>query len=162
MKKRLLLPALFLATAPLLRAQDAPRTVVGSAGDYYENLQFGNLHFTVGELAVSRLQNGLVLSEGFHQGYYELLVSTDDPLPLAWEVSVFPNPTADALHVRTETTTAARATLYDTNGRQLHARALDAGTATFDLTPYPAGSYWLRLHTPDGQQRSFQVHKVVR
>ena len=163
MLTRLFIP-LFLLVAGIATAtaQNAPRTVVGNAGDYYESLQFGNLHFTVGELAVSRLQNGLVLSEGFHQGYYELLVSSEDPQPPAWEVAVYPNPTATTVTVSTASTTAGRAALYDAQGRLLHDRPLQSGSAAFDLSAYPAGSYWLRLQDAAGQRRSFQVQKVVR
>ena len=40
------------------QAQDMPRQVVGNAGDYYQSVLFGNLHWTVGEIAVSRHENG--------------------------------------------------------------------------------------------------------
>ena len=162
MKRLFLFSGLLLISGQLLLAQSAPRTVVGNAGDYYENLQFGNLHFTVGEIAVSNLQNGLVLAEGFHQGYYELLVSTADPLPPDWEISVYPNPTVDAVYVRTERSQVARGYLYDQQGRLLQEQPLAAGQATFQLDHLPSGTYWLSLRDVMGAQRSYQVQKVRR
>ena len=161
MKTRLLFGLLFGLCAFGASAQTTPRTVVGNAGDYYENLQFGNLHFTVGEVAVSNLQNGLVVSEGFHQGYYELLVSTDELPAPDWKVTVFPNPTADAVYVRTERDTPARGYLYDSRGRLLHEQPIAGGQTTFSLDRFPSGSYWLRLHDSLGGQRSFRIQKVA-
>ena len=136
--------------------------MVGNAGDYYDNLQFGNLHFTVGEMAVSRLQNGLVLSEGFHQGYYELLVSTEETRPLNWEVAVFPNPTINELHVRSGRQTDVQGALYDNQGRLLQEQSLTGEQTTFQLQQLPSGTYWLRLRDAQGAQQSFQIQKVRR
>ncbi|MEL6973390.1 MAG: hypothetical protein AAFO02_24740, partial [Bacteroidota bacterium] len=61
-----------------LAAQDLPRTVIGNSGDYYDNLIFGSLHFTVGEIAVAEYGTDVQLGEGFHRSYYDLLVSSED------------------------------------------------------------------------------------
>ena len=151
---------LFLCFGQLL-AQDPPRTVIGNAGDYYENLQFGNLHWTVGEVAVSLHQNGLELAEGFHQAYYELIVSTDDVLP-DWEVNVFPNPTADYLQVKLPESEHVYAQLFGINGQLLISKEDISWETEFDLSDFPAGTYWLKLQDEDGRQRTFQVVKVRR
>jgi len=144
-----------------LSAQDAPRTVIGNAGDYYESLQFGNLHWTVGEVAVSLHQNGTELAEGFHNAYYDLIVSTNDVLP-DWEVNVFPNPTADFLQVKLAESEHVQAQLFDMNGQLLIDKEDLFWETTFDLSQFPAGSYWLKLQDEDGRKRSFQIIKVRR
>lgn len=145
-----------------LSAQNMPRTVVGNAGDYYEALQFGNLHWTVGEVSVSLHQNGLALHEGFHQVYYELVVHTEEVAP-DWEVSIFPNPATDYLRVRfAEGEQAATAQLYGSTGQLLLKRENLQWEEEFDLSNLPAGSYWLRLLSEDGQHQSYKVLKVRR
>lgn len=151
--------ALLLTT---VAAQDMPRTVVGSAGDYYQNILVGNLHWTVGEIAVSHHQNGLELGEGFHQMYYELLVETAEELPEEWEISVYPNPTTDWLKVRfTETETLALK-LFDLQGRLLADWGTIRGEAVLDVELYPEGVYLLQLQSEDGRQRTVKVLKVAR
>lgn len=145
---------------PVLSAQDMPRTVVGSAGDYYQNLLFGNLHWTVGEIAVSNYQNGLELGEGFHQVYYDLLVEVDDPLPAGWEISVYPNPTTDWINLRFPELVKLDANLYTLSGQLLFELNDLSGTATVDLGIYPEGTYLLQLRDEDGRQRTVRVLKM--
>lgn len=163
MKKYMLI---FLGINALLltaaRAQDMPRTVVGSAGDYYQNILVGNLHWTVGEIAVSRYENGLELGEGFHQVYYDLLVQTAEELPEEWAVSVYPNPTTDWLKVRFPETETLYLKLFDTQGRLLADWGAISGEATLDVDLYPEGVYLLQLQAEDGRQRTVKVLKVAR
>ncbi len=143
-------------------AQDMPRTVVGSAGDYYQNILVGNLHWTVGEIAVSRYQNGIELGEGFHQVYYDLLVQSEEELPADWEVNVYPNPTTDWLQVRFPETETLALKLFDLQGRLLADWGEVNGTATLDVDFYPEGTYLLQLQAADGRQRTLKVLKVAR
>lgn len=142
-----------------LPAQSIPHTVVGNAGGYYENLLFGNLHWTVGEVAVSLHQNGPSIGEGFHRAYFELIVSTDD-VTLDWDVKVFPNPTTDFLQIKLAGSEVANAQLFASNGQLLVNKDGLLSEAIFDFTSFPAGTYWLKLQGENGQQRSFQVIKV--
>lgn len=151
--------ALLLTT---VTAQDMPRTVVGSAGDYYQNILVGNLHWTVGEIAVSRYENGLELGEGFHQVYYDLLVQTAEELPEEWEINVYPNPTTDWLEVRFPETETLFLKLFDIQGRLLADWGGISGEATLDVELYPEGVYLLQLQAEDGRQRTVKVLKVAR
>lgn len=143
-----------------LAAQDMPRTVIGSAGDYYQSIQVGNLHWTVGEIAVSRHQNGLELGEGFHHGYYDLLVKIDDPLPADWEVSVYPNPTTDWVKLRFPEEEELNAQLFDANGKLLFQDTGLSAETILDMAFYPEGVYFLRLSDENNRQHSVQIMKV--
>lgn len=154
--------ALLLTLSSPLASQNMPRTVIGNAGDYYEALQFGNLHWTVGEVAVSLHQNGLELHEGFHQVYYELVVYTEEATP-NWNVNVFPNPTSDFLRVRLgEEAQVVNAQLFNNTGQLLVKRENLRWEEEFDLSNFPAGNYWLRLLAADGQQQAYKVIKMRR
>lgn len=153
---------LLMILASPLAAQNMPRTVVGNAGDYYEALQFGNLHWTVGEVAVSLHQNGLELHEGFHQVYYELIVHTEEIAP-NWEVSIYPNPTTDFLQLKfAEGEQAASAQVFGSTGQLLINRENLQWEEEFDLRDFPAGSYWIRLLAADGRQQTYKVIKMRR
>lgn len=113
-----LLCVVFLFSAFLfsLTAQDISRSVIANNGSFYSNLIFGDLHFTVGEIAISQLENDLKLDEGFHHSYYELVVDTKEILPHDWQVSVFPNPTSDHIQVNLSNHANTQLFLYNNIG----------------------------------------------
>lgn len=143
-----------------LKAQDMPRTVIGSNGDYYDNLLFGSLHFTVGEVAVARYQNGLELGEGFHRAYHDLLVENKEILPLDWAVNVYPNPTTERIRITLPSTAVAEAQLYNQLGQLVHQQTDILSESELDMSQLPAGTYLLRLWDETGRQGTFQVLKV--
>jgi hypothetical protein len=143
-------------------AQDMPRTVIGSAGAYFDNLLFGDLHFTVGEIAVGRYLNGMELAEGFHRVYYDVAVSSADPLPEDWQVKLYPNPATERLILELSDSQPVAAQLFSNSGQMLLNQAGISQHAEFDLSQLPAGVYWLRLRGEDGRQGAFQVHKIKR
>ncbi|WP_367390853.1 T9SS type A sorting domain-containing protein [Lewinella sp. LCG006] len=149
-----------LLSAGALSAQDIPRTVVGNAGDYYDNLIFGSLHFTVGEVAVARYQNGLELGEGFHRAYYDLLVKNEELLPLDWAVNIYPNPTTESIRIALPDLAPTQAALYNTNGQLLWQETIVTPLQVVDLAAYPAGTYLLRLADEEGRTGTFQVLKI--
>lgn len=144
-----------------LSAQSISRQVVGSSGDYYTNAVFGDLHFTVGEVAVAQLQNEAEISEGFHRTYYQLLVYSEEPHSDAWDVQVFPNPTANLINIRLHTAQPnARYTLYNAMGQQIATGVLELYETQLDMTAFAAGAYWLTLFDKNNQQESFQIQKI--
>lgn len=82
----------------------------------------------------------------------------DLPAPPRWHV--FPNPTADWLHLRADSppATPLQVELYDLYGRRLHALRLSRPENRLDLRSLPAGQYWLRLR--QGPQEEW--HAVQR
>lgn len=158
----LLAVILVLLSLPVFsNAQDMPRTVVGSAGDYYDNLQFGTIHFTVGEVAVDRYTNATMeLGEGFHRAYYELIVNSEDMLPTDWQVGIYPNPTTEEIRLQLPTDEPVTAQLYNAAGQLLFTQEELQNQSALDLRSLPAGTYILRLLDSTGRQGSFQVLKI--
>lgn len=158
-KSYLLGLTLLLGSFSLL-AQDLPRTVIGNSGDYYDNLLFGSLHFTVGEIAVAQYDSEIQLGEGFHRVYYDLLVSAEDILPVNWEVNIYPNPTVDQVQIQLPTEHRVQALLYNSNGQLIGQREDIMYQSTIDFSRLPAGSYHLQLRDEIGRQGSFQILKL--
>lgn len=154
--------AALLGFSPPTVAQEAARTVTGNAGDYYTNLQFGDLHWTVGEVAVSRFQSGISLAEGFHRMYFELVVETQEVQPEDWQVRLFPNPTAAYLQAEWPSGQPVSAQLLSATGQPLkQINELYPG-APIDLTRLPAGTYFLQLEGGAHQRGTFRVLKINR
>lgn len=153
--------ALILSTVTIdLHGQDISRSVVGNNGSYYSNLIFGDLHFTVGEIAVSQFENDITLEEGFHHSYYELVVDTKEIVPLEWAVKVYPNPTSEYIHIDLPNAAETQLFLYNSLGQLIIEKRFQTPTQDVDLNNLPAGTYWLRLSDDEGKQGSFQVQKI--
>ncbi|MEM9928590.1 MAG: T9SS type A sorting domain-containing protein [Bacteroidota bacterium] len=153
----------FLFLAWQLPAQDLPRTVVGSAGAFHDNLLFGDLHFTVGEVSVARYDtaNG-ELDEGFHRGYFDLVVRADEQLPPDWDVTIYPNPTTQYLQFRLPDEGSVHVQLFNSLGQLIQEIPATEFTRQMDLRAIPAGAYWLRMLDAEGRTASYQIQKMDR
>ena len=145
-------------------AQSLSSTVIGSTGTLFENEDFGNLNFTLGEVAVAYLEtdDGHTLGEGFHRLYYDLVVSTKDILPEDWAVRVFPNPTSGRLVLDTDNQKIRVAELYNQLGQRLTERQINEVQTEFDFSKLSVGAYYLRVLDTEGRSQTFKVMKIGR
>jgi|AntRauTorckE5430_2_1112549.scaffolds.fasta_scaffold01642_2 hypothetical protein len=156
----LLFPFLLFTLAPSLSGQELSHSVVGSAGSYFSALNAGNIHWTVGEIAVTRTENGLVLERGFHHGLYELLATSSWTAPeITLGISVFPNPTAADVSLTGDWLPLDRIRITDLLGRTLSDRELTLERAEVSLANRPAGTYLLTV-TRAG--RPLKTLRVIR
>lgn len=164
---RFLLPALLACLSPILsQAQelDLFNQVLGAAGK--SAVRAGRYYaYTIGEPVILTLEGSTMdLTQGFHQPDLGLSVATHD-LDLAdWQIEVFPNPTADFLHVRynaTDRSDRLEAVVYDVLGRLVLDRVpLDRPDGSrLDCTFWQAGVYFLQLRDP-ATQGAFTVRFV--
>lgn len=143
-----------------LTAQEMTRTVVGSAGGYYTDVNAGNLHWTVGEIATSYFENGTSLAEGFHQTYVDLVVTAIFEAPeLDLSLDVYPNPTVGRLTLAGDWLSGDRVQIVDLTGRRLVEKELLPEREEFQLQNYPAGTYLLTIVREGKPLKSFRVIK---
>lgn len=169
MSLRFVIRALILAAVlspgqpTALLAQEVERSVVGNAGEAFTDPAFGTLNFTVGEVAAENLAVAAgSLAQGFHRGNFRLVVSTRNNRLPEWEVVVYPNPTTDELHLRTDAPGTLSAELFSTAGQLLLRQPDLSAGQRIDVARLPAGTYWLRLRAGDGRTGTFQVQKISR
>lgn len=142
----------------LLSAQELSRSVVGSAGSYFSAVNVGNIHFTVGEIAVTRTSNGLTLERGFHHGIYELLSTAVWSAPeVNLALTVFPNPTADQVNLTGDWQLNDQLRVTDLLGRPLLEQQLPLERAEISLRTYPAGTYFLTILREGRPLKSMRV-----
>ncbi|MEM6769762.1 MAG: T9SS type A sorting domain-containing protein [Bacteroidota bacterium] len=146
--------------AQTLSAHELTRSVVGSAGSYYSAVNVGNIHWTVGEIAVDRTVNGIVLERGFHHGLYELLSTSVWTAPeIELNVTVFPNPTADRVTLTGDWNLEDRLVVRDLLGRQVADQMLQPERSELALGQFPAGTYLLTIVRSG---RPLQSMRVIR
>lgn len=85
--------------------------------------------------------------------------STEDIVEVSetTEVKVYPNPTVNTVNVEAEQ--MSHVEIYDNEGRVLQNRdTYDASHVTLDLSYYPSGIYYIRVHTPN----RITIQKVIK
>lgn len=109
--------------------------------------------YTVGEPVITTLTgNTRKLTQGFHQPELCKVVSTNDLDLAAWNIEVFPNPTADALTVRFSHEKGAqlRANVFNSLGQvMLSDQSLNQPSGSgVDCASWQPGVYILQLQDP--------------
>lgn len=131
--------------AQTISAQGLDRSVVGSAGSYFSDNTI-NLHWTLGEVAVDRTQNGIILERGFHHGHFDLLSTAIWTAPeVQLKVTAFPNPTVDRITLTGDWQAEDQLVIHDLLGRQLATRPLPPQRAEIALGRFPEGTYLLSI-----------------
>lgn len=143
-----------------INSQTLSRSVIGSTGTYYENLIVGEVHFTVGEVAVVRLQNGTELDEGFHSAIYEFFVSTYEFTVPEWTVNVYPNPTNDYLIIALSDGETVDALLFNEQGQQVLSWNQLSDQKQLPLDHLASGNYFLKLRDKENRFKTFKILKV--
>lgn len=157
---RLLLLICTCVLAPMLSAQELTRSVVGSAGSYHSAVNVGNIHWTVGEIAIDHTQNGIILERGFHHGLYELLSTSVWTAPeVQLNVTLFPNPTVDRVTLTGDWNVDDRLVVHDLLGRQILDKELPPERSELALGQFPTGTYLLTI-VRNG--RPLQSMRVIR
>ena len=86
-------------------------------------------------------------------------MAVNDPTA-AFQVSVFPNPTAGTVSIEAgEPGVLTALSLFDAGGRLLALRQ-SLPQHTLDLSGYPAGTYYLQLQAKD--QNATQTFKIIK
>ena len=143
-------------------AQSIGRSVVGAAGETDQHPNFGSLHWTVGELSVETIQQTPIrLTQGFHQTYYNLIVSEESPEKPDWALKLFPNPTTELVMLETTYSGDLQVSIFNMNGQVLYTQKISGGGSnTFDLKDYPAGTYLLSVRDADQNIQTFKILKI--
>ncbi|WP_173021392.1 T9SS type A sorting domain-containing protein [Lewinella sp. W8] len=157
-RKTIVLHGLLLAMALPLSAQvSLERQVVGSLGGYSTSATI-QLSATVGEPAVTTLENAtIILLQGFQQPEPEDLTGTEYVSELLEDLSVFPNPAQGQFWVSFATEESVHSVsleAVDLTGRTILRRAQVpriSGPIPVSTRAWPAGIYLVRLRAPSGQ-----------
>lgn len=145
-----------------LFSQSISRTVIGSAGDYFEKRDF-NISWTIGEVMTETFESGAqIVTQGFHQSLLTVTSVTDNDLDIA--VKVFPNPTVAQLNIEFDGTFEPMfLELVELNGRKLITRASSAKSPVnqIDMSGYASGTYFLQFKSESNRLiKSFKIVKT--
>ena len=143
----------------MLSAQSISHSVIGTAGGLHIDDTGNNIHWTVGEVAVERYDNGIALWQGFHQMYYDVYLTPVWETPTAIELKIFPNPTSGWLRLENDSGQELDIVFSNLLGQILLRSPLSAYQTDFDLSNYPDGLYQLAVYQKARLVKSFKINK---
>ena len=152
MKRKLSLAALLLVTIPAF-VQQKQSEVVASAGGFGEKDGY-SVSFTIGEPVTGTLaKDGLVLVQGFQQGYTGGVTAINENLADILEANIYPNPVNSKLFVALSNEPEGECIVrcFDMTGRLVDESNFDGSTRlTMDVDELPQGAYFVKVYV-DGK-----------
>lgn len=154
--KSIVLCVLLLSGLSVCAQLSLERQVIANGG---KTLTSGTLsqEFTLGEVSITAASSSVyLLTQGFQQGNPAPPTSIA-PLLEAGAITLYPQPTRDALFIRLNTSypTALQVDVYDMLGRTLlrdHSLlGPEEKTAQLPVSAWKSGTYYLRLKTATGE-----------
>lgn len=75
------------------------------------------------------------------------------------EISIYPNPAKETLHIRQKSNAFDTATMYDVQGKKVNRYALENRLSTIDIKAFTPGLYFLVLESESGKR---EIQKFVK
>ena len=154
-----LLTGLYIGVVTPVCSQSLAQNVVGNAGVFHST-GLGNLHWTIGEVVIERFENEIELAQGFHQLYYDFIITSDESHEVNNRLSVFPNPTSGELRLEMEWDGLAVIKLTNAQGALCQQSNIYSKTTNLDLLKYPGGMYFLTIFKDGKLQKTFKIIKL--
>lgn len=143
-------------------AQTLERTVVSSGGDQ-KKASGMEISFTVGEPAITTVKKSeIVVTQGFQQPTEE--ATSLKPLTVErFQISMFPNPSQDAVYIKSEKAGSFDLVVYDARGRMVHTQFVDLkenGEQLINIEDWSVGQYHFQF--VDKQNNTSTDFKVLK
>jgi hypothetical protein len=134
--------------------------LVSTAGDFFQN-NSGSLSFSIGELAIETFSTAsIILTQGFHQTNL-VAVSIKEMPGLDYEITVYPNPVQDfvTLKIPKEKLVGKQFKLYDTNGKLLQIKLIEATETEISFSKLAPATYFLKVGEGEKEIKTFKMVK---
>jgi hypothetical protein len=152
MKSRIIF--MFIITfAPQLFGQSIERYVISTCGGSYSNGSSLAMDYTTGEFAITTISNvSNILTQGFHQPFFNNYASVPEVQDNNLQVILFPNPAIDHLSIAISHASKqnCRVIIYDMLGQLVKDEYSVAGidgnfNMDIDLKTISTGNYFVRI-----------------
>lgn len=134
--------------------------VVATAGGSHstENLQ---VSWTLGELSIHTISNDeLILTQGFHQTKYSIIVVEDDNDDI--ELTIYPNPTRDNIYllIKSELDFSDwKFVLYDLKGAIIQTSSIQSDRTQISMRNLAPAGYILKVMDKSKSIKTFKIIK---
>lgn len=154
-KKTITIVAFLLQGLVALHAQEAVTTTGGEATG-----TGGTASYTVGQVTYTTQTgaNGSV-AQGVQQPYEISVAVGLNETAINLELSVYPNPTADFLILKSEEAESLTYQLIDMQGKMIETKKVTANTTTIEMDKLANATYFLRVTKNNNSVKTFKIIK---
>lgn len=145
------------------------RSVLGSSGSSEENNQSTGfkIEWSLGELVTTEISsNDLIITQGFHQAYFDFAVNTREPAQTLEYFTIYPNPVGEVLFISPENDFSGEVqiSIFDVSGKKVLERKnwMHQGEQiSIDVHNLSSGLYLISL-LPANIEKSLQQFKLIK
>lgn len=131
--------------------------LVSNSGGSFSNEGY-HIDFSVGEIAIEQLGNGIILTQGFHQGDLSILTNIKE---IDFISKIYPNPTLSFFTVEFDSPQNVIAFLSDQNGKLIFQKEIkNKSIQSFDVSMLAQGSYQFVVIDKNNKRSSFTLNKL--
>ena len=140
-----------------LLAQSNDLQVISTSGSSftYENYI---VEYTLGELAIENIGNGIILTQGFHQG--KLAIQTEIK-EIDFKINLFPNPAHTHFKVEFTSPKTFDIIFTDINGKIItREKIVNQSSKYFDISNLAQGIYTFTIIDSTSKQATYKIKKI--
>ena len=138
-------------------AQSNDQQVISSCGTSFFNDEY-IMESTLGETVISTIENGNILTQGFHQANLKI-TSVSELTDI--ELKLYPNPTIGLFTVEFGKNQNLNIDLSSLNGKTIFSETIEnQNKKTFDISQLTQGIYILKVTNTNNQQSVYKINKL--
>ena len=138
-------------------AQNNDQQVISSIGTSYSNNEY-IMESTLGETVISTIENGNILTQGFHQTTLKI-TSVSELSDI--ELKLYPNPTIGLFTIEFGKNQSLNIDLSSLNGKTIFSETIEnQNKKIFDISQLTQGIYILKVTNTNNQQSVYKINKI--
>ena len=140
-----------------LLAQSNDLQIVSTAGASftYENYI---VEYTLGELAIDNIGNGIILTQGFHQGKLAIQIDIKE---IDFKINLFPNPAHTHFKVEFNSPKTVDIIFTDINGKTItREKIVNQSSKYYDVSNLAQGIYTFTIIDSTNKQATYKIKKI--
>ena len=144
---------------------DQQWNAVSSGGDHMSSSVTGHsIDWVLGEIMTETFRDNdqmAIITQGFLQS--KLVISqTNEPVSNNIDLSIYPNPSSNAVNIKTSNPNQLEVSVISANGSLISAPNAFVNSISIDLKAFPAGTYYLRFTDSETNHSStFKIQKIT-
>jgi len=151
---------LLLITIRIVTAQSIDKQVISSGGETVSNANH-SLTFTIGEPVIGKVENDIIINQGFLASVASGSTLTVDEQLLSTAIKVYPNPVTEKLSIDlNDVSGETKVVIYNGTGQLIKTEKLSTQNNNINLSHLQNGLYLVNLHFSDYD--TIKTFKIIK
>ena len=154
---RILIVLVLFFTLNNLLAQSNDLQVISTSGSSftYENYI---IEYTLGELAIDNIGNGIILTQGFNQGKLAIKTEINE---FDFKINLFPNPAHTHFKVEFNSPKTVDVIFTDVSGKIIISdKLVNQSSKSYDISNLAQGVYTFTIINSTNKQATYKIKKI--